>query len=290
MGLRDGGRAGAGDALSVNRRTKASGSHRHQKQSAIILVTADGHEVNERTLLLGSPVLEANPVVTGSGPTLSGGVEAGGQLEPDDGPAPPPCPDRVGWWGAATRVAEGWAGCNPIVHHRRRGIEAADIQGASFSGFCSSGSVGYRVGRFGCRRCGICYLGKDSSLHIYGQERERMCQYVRTTPEVPQAGGRAQKAEPAAGGRASPGCVGPHILGARCPPHPIIALSLPSPTCGRVPWAVSSHLPQGRQVQQSAAGVWRWAEPNVGSVSLSSFFLSRPSRRTTLAASSVAAS
>jgi len=92
MGPRDGGRAGAGDALSVNRRTKASGSHRHQKQSAIILVTADGHEVNERTVLLGSPFLEANPLLPALGPRCRVALRRAGNWNQTMAPPPPPAP------------------------------------------------------------------------------------------------------------------------------------------------------------------------------------------------------
>ena len=113
MGPSAGGRARAGDDWSVDRRTEAAGSHRHHHQSAVVVVTADRHAVNERTLLLGSPFLEANPVVTGSGPTLSGGVEASGKREPDDGPTPPPAPIVSACGAQPLALRRGGPGVNP---------------------------------------------------------------------------------------------------------------------------------------------------------------------------------
>jgi len=113
MGPSGGGRAGAGDDLSVDRRTEAAGSHRHHHQSAVVVVTADRHAVNERTLLLGSPFVEANPVVTGSGPTLSGVVDASGQREPGDVPAPPRSPIVSAGGGQPLALRRGGPGVNP---------------------------------------------------------------------------------------------------------------------------------------------------------------------------------
>jgi len=80
---------GAGDDWSVNRRTEAASPHRHHHQPAVIVMAAHRHAGYERTLLLVFPFVEASPVVTGSGPTLSGEVEASGKQEPDDDLAPP---------------------------------------------------------------------------------------------------------------------------------------------------------------------------------------------------------
>ena len=112
MGPSGGGRAGAGDDWSVRRRTEAAGSYRHHHQSAVVVVTADRHAVNERTLLLGSPFVEEILVVTGSGPTLSGGVEASGQREPEDGPAPPPAPIGSAGGGQPLALRRGGTGVN----------------------------------------------------------------------------------------------------------------------------------------------------------------------------------
>ena len=103
----------AGDDWSVNRRMEAAGSHRHHHQSADIVVTADRHAVNDRTMLLGSPFVEANPVVTGSRPTPSGGVEASGQREQDDGPGPPPAPIVSAGGGQPLALRRGGTGVNP---------------------------------------------------------------------------------------------------------------------------------------------------------------------------------